>query len=81
MEKSMRLEKLNGFEFECEKCGCIVKTDAGRETMLSHCPNCHHEFYFDTYNDPIALLKKAAEKMEAVKGVKVRLVCMEEETI
>ena len=79
MEKKMRLENLKGFEFECEKCGCIVRTDARRDMMLQECPNCHERFMFNRSNDPIARIQQALDAFESVSVVRVRLICEEEE--
>lgn len=75
----MSLENLTGFEFTCEKCACVVTTGLDRETTLTTCPNCGAAFVFDHYDDPIAHVKKAVESVKKVKGVKIRLVCEEEE--
>jgi len=77
MESSVDLENLKGFEFECEKCGCVVRTGRGRDTMFQACPDCGERFGFNRNNDPIARIQQALEAFESVSGVKVSLICEE----
>jgi predicted nucleic acid-binding Zn-ribbon protein len=78
MERKMNFENLRGFEFECEKCGCVVRTGTGRETMFDYCPDCGERFGYNRNNDPIARIAQAIEAFEKVSSVKVRLICEEE---
>ena len=75
----MQLENLKGFEVECEKCGCVIRTDTKRDCMFQECPNCHERFGFNRNNDPISRIHTAISAFEDMSGVKVRLVCDEEE--
>jgi len=75
----MELQNLKGFEFECEKCGCVVKTDAKRGTMLGFCPNCETGFTYNDMNDPVAHIQRAIEAFGSVRKVKIRLICEEGE--
>lgn len=79
MDKIMQLENLKGFEFECENCGCIIKTGLDRKTILRYCPNCEDGFSYNDQNDPIVHIRRALEAFEGVRKVKIRLVCEEEE--
>ncbi len=78
MESGVKLENLKGFEFVCEKCGCIVRTGLGWDLMFQACPDCGERFGYNWSNDPIARVRQAVEAFESVSGVKVRLICEEE---
>ncbi len=76
-ERTMSLKGLKGFEFECEKCGCVVRTGRGRDLMFQACPDCGERFGYNRNNDPIVRVQQAVEAFENVSGVKVRLICEE----
>jgi len=78
MEVQMSFENLKGLEYECNKCGCLIKTDFSRTTMLKFCPNCEHGFSCNDMNDPVGLMKQAIKAYESVRDVKIRLVCEED---
>lgn len=75
--KKMEIENLKGFEFECEKCGCVVRTGLDRETILGFCPNCETGFGYNDMNDPIVHILRAVKAAREVRKVKIRLICEE----
>ena len=77
--KLVEIENLTGFEFECERCGCIIRTGLDRDTMLTYCPNCERGFNHNSMNDPIVHIKRAVEGVKEVRNVKIRLICKEKE--
>jgi transcription elongation factor Elf1 len=71
-----KLEKLEKFEFTCTKCNAVTTISAyQRNSMLNNCNNCGQIYCYDELNDPIGYIHKAIDSLKKVKGVKLRLIC------